>query len=137
MKPSTSVGRMVLPLRCACAHEVIDATAPQPPGLSSYCALIREGGMARGEIRPGRGVKADAAPVRTRSTSGERRLPAPVEYTEAPPQAKRSAAMQLAAEVERLERELAAARSQMADLATRADVDPLTDVLNRRGFERE
>jgi diguanylate cyclase (GGDEF)-like protein len=45
--------------------------------------------------------------------------------------------MRLAAEVERLERELAAARSQMADLATRADVDPLTDVLNRRGFERE
>jgi diguanylate cyclase (GGDEF)-like protein len=45
--------------------------------------------------------------------------------------------MRLAAEVERLERELAAARSQMTELATRADVDPLTDVLNRRGFERE
>ena len=45
--------------------------------------------------------------------------------------------MRLAAEVERLERELAAARSQMAALEARADVDPLTDVLNRRGFERE
>src|SRR5258708_14686664 len=93
--------------------------------------------MARGEIRSGRGVRADAAPARTRSSSGERRLPAPVEHTEAPPQAKRSAAMELAAEVERLERELAAARSQMADLATRADIDPLTDILNRRGFEPE
>jgi diguanylate cyclase (GGDEF)-like protein len=45
--------------------------------------------------------------------------------------------MRLAAEVERLERELAAARSRMAALEARADVDPLTDVLNRRGFERE
>jgi diguanylate cyclase (GGDEF)-like protein len=45
--------------------------------------------------------------------------------------------MRLAAEVERLERELAAARTQMAELAARADVDPLTDILNRRGFERE
>ncbi len=45
--------------------------------------------------------------------------------------------MRLAAEVERLERELAAARTQMAALEARADVDPLTDVLNRRGFERE
>jgi diguanylate cyclase (GGDEF)-like protein len=45
--------------------------------------------------------------------------------------------MQLAAEVERLERELAAARQQMATLEARADVDPLTDILNRRGFERE
>jgi diguanylate cyclase (GGDEF)-like protein len=39
--------------------------------------------------------------------------------------------------VERLERELAAARAQMAELAARAEIDPLTDVLNRRGFERE
>ena len=32
---------------------------------------------------------------------------------------------------------LAAARAQMAALAARADIDPLTDMLNRRGFERE
>ena len=51
--------------------------------------------------------------------------------------APRSAAMRLAAEVERLERELAAARAQMAALAARAEIDPLTDILNRRGFERE
>ncbi len=45
--------------------------------------------------------------------------------------------MRLAAEVERLRLELADARRQMASLETRADVDSLTDVLNRRGFERE
>jgi diguanylate cyclase (GGDEF)-like protein len=45
--------------------------------------------------------------------------------------------MQLGAEVERLERELDAARAQVATLAARAEIDPLTDILNRRGFERE
>jgi diguanylate cyclase (GGDEF)-like protein len=45
--------------------------------------------------------------------------------------------MQLAAEVERLEQELAAARARVARLETLADVDPLLDILNRRGFERE
>jgi diguanylate cyclase (GGDEF)-like protein len=75
--------------------------------------------------------------MRARPASGERRAPAPVEPVGAQPRAKHSDAMNLSAEVERLERELAAARSQMAELATRADVDPLTEVLNRRGFERE
>jgi diguanylate cyclase (GGDEF)-like protein len=49
----------------------------------------------------------------------------------------RAEAVRLATEVARLERELAEARAQMADLAARAETDPLTDVLNRRGFERE
>jgi diguanylate cyclase (GGDEF)-like protein len=49
---------------------------------------------------------------------------------------RRSAAMELAAEVERLERELATARTQMAELEVRAEIDPLTDILNRRGFDR-
>jgi diguanylate cyclase (GGDEF)-like protein len=103
--------------------------------------------MPKGEIRQGRGGISGTAPARSRAASGERRAPAPVEapaprlarpdgrLQEAAPQ--RSDAMRLAAEVERLERELAAARTQMADLATRADIDPLTDILNRRGFERE
>jgi diguanylate cyclase (GGDEF)-like protein len=50
---------------------------------------------------------------------------------------RRSAAAQLVAEVERLERELAAARGEITALAARAEIDPLTEVLNRRGFERE
>jgi diguanylate cyclase (GGDEF)-like protein len=99
--------------------------------------------MPKGEMRHGRGAKSGAKlrpkPARPRSPAGERRIPALVD----PPPDKlraaaprRSAAMQLAAEVDRLERELAAARTQMATLEARAEIDPLTDILNRRGFER-
>jgi len=63
--------------------------------------------------------------------------PTPAERDETPPRRRRSAAMELAAEVERLEHELAAARAEMTALAARADTDPLTELLNRRGFERE
>ena len=47
------------------------------------------------------------------------------------------AAALLRAEVERLKRELDEARGKIAELELRADVDPLLDILNRRGFERE
>jgi len=70
------------------------------------------------------------------AAAAERRVAALPESTAARP-AQRSDAMRLTAEVERLERELAAARAQMAALEARADTDPLTDLLNRRGFERE
>jgi diguanylate cyclase (GGDEF)-like protein len=43
----------------------------------------------------------------------------------------------LLAENERLKRELAVVRARVSDLEARADVDPLLDVLNRRGFGRE
>jgi diguanylate cyclase (GGDEF)-like protein len=43
----------------------------------------------------------------------------------------------LRAEVERLKRELEQARARIAELEQHADVDPLLDILNRRGFERE
>jgi diguanylate cyclase (GGDEF)-like protein len=49
----------------------------------------------------------------------------------------RAAAMRLAAEVERLAAELEASRARISDLESRIDVDPLTETLNRRGFERE
>lgn len=45
--------------------------------------------------------------------------------------------MRLAAEVDALAAELEASRARIADLEARVDVDPLTDVVNRRGFERE
>ena len=48
-----------------------------------------------------------------------------------------SAVMQLAAEVDRLQADLAAARAKVAELEAKADVDPLLDIFNRRGFERE
>ncbi len=43
----------------------------------------------------------------------------------------------LRAEVERLKGELEQARARIAELELHADVDPLLDILNRRGFERE
>jgi diguanylate cyclase (GGDEF)-like protein len=49
----------------------------------------------------------------------------------------RSAAMRLAAEVDALAAQLKASQARIADLEARVDIDPLTDVLNRRGFERE
>ncbi len=45
--------------------------------------------------------------------------------------------MRLAAEVDALAAELEASRARISDLEARVDIDPLTDVLNRRGFERE
>ena len=44
---------------------------------------------------------------------------------------------QLRAEIGRLSGELARAEARIAELEARADVDPLLEVLNRRGFERE
>jgi diguanylate cyclase (GGDEF)-like protein len=43
----------------------------------------------------------------------------------------------LHAEIEQLKGELASARARIADLEVRADIDPLLDIFNRRGFERE
>lgn len=44
---------------------------------------------------------------------------------------------ELLAEVARLRRDLARAEQRIAELEARADVDPLLEILNRRGFERE
>lgn len=45
--------------------------------------------------------------------------------------------MRLAAEVERLAAELERSRTRIADLEAKAEIDPLTELLNRRGFARE
>lgn len=50
---------------------------------------------------------------------------------------RRASAMRLAAEVARLEAELAAAQARVTELELRADSDPLTGLVNRRGFDRE
>lgn len=50
---------------------------------------------------------------------------------------RRAIAIRLAAEVERLAAELEASRGRIGELEARIDVDPLTETLNRRGFERE
>ena len=45
--------------------------------------------------------------------------------------------MRLAAEVDALAAQLEASRARISELEARVDIDPLTDMLNRRGFERE
>jgi diguanylate cyclase (GGDEF)-like protein len=49
----------------------------------------------------------------------------------------RSLMTRLAAEVERLAVQLAQSRARVSDLETKIETDPLTELLNRRGFERE
>ena len=88
--------------------------------------------MPKGEASKVRRVKS--RPASARPAERERTHPK-VEPSAAP--RRRSVAMRLAEEVDRLELELAAARSRMAALETRAEIDPLTDLVNRRGLERE
>jgi diguanylate cyclase (GGDEF)-like protein len=49
----------------------------------------------------------------------------------------RATVMRLAAEVDALVAQLEASRALIMNLEARIDIDPLTDTLNRRGFERE
>ena len=49
----------------------------------------------------------------------------------------RAPAGDLLAEIARLKADIARAQSTIAELEARADIDPLLDILNRRGFERE
>jgi diguanylate cyclase (GGDEF)-like protein len=48
-----------------------------------------------------------------------------------------SSAALLLAEIERLKGDIASAQRRISELETRADIDPLLEILNRRGFERE
>jgi diguanylate cyclase (GGDEF)-like protein len=87
---------------------------------------MRKSGVRKG-IKP-RIVAKPSAAARRRAELG----PAVT-----PQRPARSVAMRLAEKVERLERELAAAQAQMAELEARTEIDPLTDLVNRRGLERE
>jgi diguanylate cyclase (GGDEF)-like protein len=49
----------------------------------------------------------------------------------------RAVAMRLAAEVDALAAQLEASRARINELEARIDIDPLTEIRNRRGFERE
>ncbi len=75
---------------------------------------------------------APAIPIRKADNAG----PPQTKPKAAKPRA-RSAPARLTAEVERLATELAASRARISELESRIDVDPLTETLNRRGFERE
>ncbi len=91
--------------------------------------------MPKGGASKSRRVKS---PIGSVLPAAERKRARPAsEPVEPPRRPARSVAMRLAEEVNRLELELAAARSRMATLETRAEIDPLTDLVNRRGLERE
>jgi diguanylate cyclase (GGDEF)-like protein len=87
----------------------------QPPGAKVRRASSRP--SARREPEPGESATAGAA------------VPGHISGLADP--------VRLAAEVARLEAEVAAMRARVAELETHAERDPLTGVLNRRGFERE
>jgi len=95
----------------------------------------------------------DGAPVQHKSARPQRKTAAlrpPRSKRNAPIQKRRgtdepktpklrsgAATRRLAAEVARLAAELEASRAYTSELEARVDVDPLTETLNRRGFERE
>jgi diguanylate cyclase (GGDEF)-like protein len=82
--------------------------------------------MPKAKQRQRRQIKPESG----RAPATEPRTRASFEGLKVPQRPARSRAMRLVAEVERLEEEMAA-------LAARAEIDPLTDIVNRRGFERE
>jgi diguanylate cyclase (GGDEF)-like protein len=90
--------------------------------------------MKRNAAKPRR--KAAASP-RQRVRAAHLRADAPLAEASKPKRAVRSTSMQLAAEVERLLAELEHSRARIVDLEAKVDIDPLTDLFNRRGFERE
>src|SRR3984957_10810954 len=73
-------------------------------------------------------------PKSSRASSGKH---AGAETAKASRLPSRAVVMRLAAEVDALAAQLQDSRARILDLEARVDVDPLTDVLNRRGFERE
>lgn len=93
-----------------------------------------KGKAAGGASRP----NAPARPKPSRAPSAGRVDPFEPERARAPSRDQgRSSAMRLAAEVDALAVQLEASRARISELEARVDIDPLTDVLNRRGFERE
>jgi diguanylate cyclase (GGDEF)-like protein len=93
--------------------------------------------MAKNGARLVKPVSADAGRGEHDPTPGRRAATQP-DLSLAPKQpTARSVAMRLAAEVDRLQADLAAARAKVSELEAKADIDPLLDILNRRGFERE
>jgi diguanylate cyclase (GGDEF)-like protein len=85
---------------------------------------------ARSERKPSR----RSQPKSSRPQTGKHANAEPLKASRAP---SRAIVMRLAAEVDALAAQLQDSRARILDLEARVDVDPLTDVLNRRGFERE
>ena len=104
--------------------------------LSSFCDL-RFGNFTAHETQGGKvgaqAVAAAATEIFSRAV-GKRSVAETAKASRLP---SRAVVMRLAAEVDALAAQLQDLRARILDLEARVDVDPLTDVLNRRGFERE
>lgn len=92
--------------------------------------------MKDSAAKPGRKTLASPQPRPNsrRDQAGEHDDPHAPKSSRAP---SRAVVMRLAAEVDALAAQLEASRSRISELEARVDIDPLTDILNRRGFERE
>ena len=112
--------------------------APWSIGAAQRANIVRDS-------RAGVIVKQKSAPAegkphaqrRAQSMARRRDNQEPGGETNAARPRSRAIAAQLAAEVQRLAAELEASRARISELESRIDVDPLTEILNRRGFERE
>jgi diguanylate cyclase (GGDEF)-like protein len=74
---------------------------------------------------------------RSPARQAERASNATAEATRPEKPRSRAVAARLAAEVVRLAAEVEGSRQRIANLEAAIDIDPLTETLNRRGFERE
>src|SRR5579872_3521846 len=90
--------------------------------------------------RRGARVKERSAPAGGKRAARVTARPPATRRIEQPPAAEQTktrkprAPARLAAEVARLSAELEASQALVSELKTRIDVDPLTELLNRRGF---
>jgi diguanylate cyclase (GGDEF)-like protein len=92
--------------------------------------------MTRKSAKPARRAKVSRAPRPSlRAQAGKRAAGDDDGKPQRPP--SRAIVMRLAAEVDALAAQLQDSRARILELEARVDVDPLTDTLNRRGFERE
>ncbi len=92
--------------------------------------------IKRKAVRPqSKPVASRPAPAKRPQARFEQEpAPAPARAGQTP---SRLLAMRLAAEVVRLTAQLAQSRAKVSDLEAKIETDPLTELLNRRGFERE
>jgi diguanylate cyclase (GGDEF)-like protein len=88
--------------------------------------------MDRGHVRRAR-QKPTEKRARAREARREPEMAPAKSKSDARP---RALPVRLAAELDALKEELARARARVSELESRVDEDPLTGLLNRRGFER-
>jgi len=82
-------------------------------------------------------AKSRAMPARLRAVAARAVRDEPEAQPSRPARNIPSELAVLLGEVQRLESELAAARARMKDLEATADIDAVTGIFNRRGFDRE